>query len=393
MPTNHERPVIVEERRYREKFLIVPLAIVTSTRLSDSAMRLYQILVSFVWGDKNACFPSQDTLARMCGKGERCIRMLLSELRDVGLISWVVRGEHRPNLYTIKEIPEEFFDEYNATVNGSDSNTLHPETAVVAKKPSKNKERQNITALGRQNTSYELDELELDEKKNSLRENSSSEKKSFSLPDHEPEAAFTPYASVKRQRIKRPVKFEFLANDDPEDSSSSSDSILSGMPEAIAGLSTSNKRLQKLFKDYILQKKTWKTLEIDWLLAHEEFLPSVTAVTWPSYSATRKENGNIVPYGKITAALLSKLCGLYGYDTLVNILTFAVKNWSTLHTKYSWPIMPDIYTTVKNHKWLISMVENGKIDTPSGITALNQFTHLGNEDDLLTLMEKGFDNA
>lgn len=73
---------------------------ITSSSISDGAFRLYILLQSYCFGEKDTCFPSQNTLAAKLNKSVRTIQRYLKELIDAKLIQAKRRGSIS-NIYTI----------------------------------------------------------------------------------------------------------------------------------------------------------------------------------------------------------------------------------------------------------------------------------------------------
>lgn len=75
---------------------------ILEANISDGAMRLYMILSSYCYGDKYACFPSQNTLAAKLNKSVRTVQRYLGELIGKRLIIKKRRGS-TSNEYQIVE--------------------------------------------------------------------------------------------------------------------------------------------------------------------------------------------------------------------------------------------------------------------------------------------------
>lgn len=71
-----------------------------TSNLSNGAFRLYCLLQSMAYGDKDTCFPSQSYLGGKLNKSLRTIQRYLQELYDAKLIQKRRRGP-KSNVYTI----------------------------------------------------------------------------------------------------------------------------------------------------------------------------------------------------------------------------------------------------------------------------------------------------
>ena len=81
-------------------FTIIPNEVMNNKNLSHGAFKLYSVLASYCYGDKNTCYPSQATLAERMGVSVRTVRRYLQELIDAGLVQKKRRGSIS-NLYTL----------------------------------------------------------------------------------------------------------------------------------------------------------------------------------------------------------------------------------------------------------------------------------------------------
>lgn len=80
-------------------YTIIQNSDITSS-LSDGAFRLYCLLQSYCFGEKDYCYPSQNTLALKLHKSIRTIQRYIQELIQAKLIKKRRRGSIS-NLYTI----------------------------------------------------------------------------------------------------------------------------------------------------------------------------------------------------------------------------------------------------------------------------------------------------
>ncbi|MGL5478733.1 MAG: helix-turn-helix domain-containing protein [Clostridium sp.] len=81
-------------------YTIISNRIITETKISDGAYRLYSLLTSMCYGKKDNCYPSQEYLAKALNKSVRTIQRYLTELEECNLIKKQRRGSIS-NLYTI----------------------------------------------------------------------------------------------------------------------------------------------------------------------------------------------------------------------------------------------------------------------------------------------------
>ncbi|WP_035294137.1 helix-turn-helix domain-containing protein [Clostridium sp. KNHs214] len=73
---------------------------ILNTNIDGQALKLYCLLESYCYGDKNDCFPSQNTLAARMHKSIRTIQRYLKTLKDLGLVIIKRRGS-TSNLYIL----------------------------------------------------------------------------------------------------------------------------------------------------------------------------------------------------------------------------------------------------------------------------------------------------
>jgi hypothetical protein len=90
-----------------EGFTMIPNVVIRNPDLSDGAVRLYGLLLSYAWQD-GFCFPGQERLAGECGKGVKAIYRHTKELEAADLISVKHRPLHKgvnmTNVYTFKTL-------------------------------------------------------------------------------------------------------------------------------------------------------------------------------------------------------------------------------------------------------------------------------------------------
>lgn len=62
--------------------------------ISDGAFRLYCVLQSYCYGEKDICFPSQKTLGEKLRRSVRTVQRYIKELVDARLIEVIRRGSN-----------------------------------------------------------------------------------------------------------------------------------------------------------------------------------------------------------------------------------------------------------------------------------------------------------
>ena len=87
-------------------YTIIDNKLITDTDLSDGAYRLYNLMLSMFYGEKDTCFPSIAYLSQKLNKSVKTIGRNLKILKEKGLIISRRRGSIS-NLYTlVKKIME-----------------------------------------------------------------------------------------------------------------------------------------------------------------------------------------------------------------------------------------------------------------------------------------------
>ena len=69
--------------------------------MSDGAFRLYCVLQSYCFGEKDICFPSQKTLGEKLRRSVRTIQRYIKELVEAKLIQVIRRGANNNNYYKL----------------------------------------------------------------------------------------------------------------------------------------------------------------------------------------------------------------------------------------------------------------------------------------------------
>lgn len=106
-----------------ENYTILSNDDITNTNISAGAFRLYCLLLSYCYSNKNTCFPSQATLAEKLNKKSiRTIQRYLKELVSANLVKIKHRGSIS-NLYTLlkKQVTQKVNDAVNKARNAYNS--------------------------------------------------------------------------------------------------------------------------------------------------------------------------------------------------------------------------------------------------------------------------------
>ena len=101
---SEEADVVVVHRSptQRKGFAQIPHAVLTDSALSDGAVRLYGILLSYAFqGESFKC--GQAKMGSDIGKDDRTIRRLLKELHERGLVTPVRQGQRMVNIYILED--------------------------------------------------------------------------------------------------------------------------------------------------------------------------------------------------------------------------------------------------------------------------------------------------
>lgn len=86
--------------KHFEQFTILFDCDLFNTKLSDAALKLYQVFKWYYFKYGNACiFPSQDKLAKQMGKSVRQIQRTLEELITEGYLKTERQGKMQTNNY------------------------------------------------------------------------------------------------------------------------------------------------------------------------------------------------------------------------------------------------------------------------------------------------------
>ncbi len=98
-----KRSLIFRNPNLAHGFTQIPNVILKDATLSANAVRLYILLLSYAWQEKE-CFPGQDRLAADMGCNRTTINRNLSELKKRKLITWERRGLCKCNIYYIERL-------------------------------------------------------------------------------------------------------------------------------------------------------------------------------------------------------------------------------------------------------------------------------------------------
>ncbi len=114
MDNQDKRTLVFRNHNLRHGFTQMPNVVLRDATLSSNAIRLYVLLLSYAWQEKE-CFPGQQTLADVMGCTARTITNTLAELKKRKLITWERRGLCKVNIYYIERleggyIPKLFID-------------------------------------------------------------------------------------------------------------------------------------------------------------------------------------------------------------------------------------------------------------------------------------------
>ena len=114
MASHPEKTLAFRDPVQRGGFTQASNLILRDSSLSATAVRLYLLLLSYAWQEKE-CFPGQVRLATDMGCTKRTIINVLAELRRRRLITWQRRGLGKTSLYTIEPLnkgylPPQFVD-------------------------------------------------------------------------------------------------------------------------------------------------------------------------------------------------------------------------------------------------------------------------------------------
>ena len=98
-----KKTLVFRDENLRHGFSQVPNLILRDAALTDKAVRLYILLLSYAWRE-GQCFPGQDTLAQDMGCSPASVIRTLEELRERKLVTWKRRGQGKTSLYYIERL-------------------------------------------------------------------------------------------------------------------------------------------------------------------------------------------------------------------------------------------------------------------------------------------------
>ncbi len=91
----------VEKNKAPRFFAVLPRDIVHNPDLSNGAVRLYCLMMSYAWYRKD--MPSKEALAQRCGVSVTTLNRYLDELVEAGKVTVKHRGVGLTNLYYFNE--------------------------------------------------------------------------------------------------------------------------------------------------------------------------------------------------------------------------------------------------------------------------------------------------
>lgn len=121
----------------RKGFAQIPHAALIDPKLSDAAVRLYGILLSYAFqAESFKC--SQAKMAADAGKDDRTVRRCLKQLHDRGLVTPIRQGQRLVNIYILEDAYALYDSEQPRPKNlirnekGQDKNVLSPERTKMS---------------------------------------------------------------------------------------------------------------------------------------------------------------------------------------------------------------------------------------------------------------------
>lgn len=122
--------IVVENEMLRAGFAAVPYLVLRDTRLSVGARLSYAVLLMYAW-QEGSCFPGQKRMAVDLGITDRHLRRFLSELRDLGYISWRKAMPGGTNLYVLHDVKSKLKTKAKRTPASGRSGHRRPEHADI----------------------------------------------------------------------------------------------------------------------------------------------------------------------------------------------------------------------------------------------------------------------
>src|SRR3972149_7358767 len=95
--------VIVENEMLRAGFAALPYLVLRDLRLSIGARLAYAVLLMYAW-QEGSCFPGQERMAGDLGVSPRNLRRFLTELRNLGYVSWKKLMPGGTNTYYLHDV-------------------------------------------------------------------------------------------------------------------------------------------------------------------------------------------------------------------------------------------------------------------------------------------------
>ena len=106
--------IIIENEMLRAGFAAVPYLVLRDVRLSVGARLAYAVLLMYAW-QEGSCFPGQGRMADDLGLSQRSLRRFLTELRDLGYISWRKVLPGGTNTYVLHDVKSKLKSEAKRT--------------------------------------------------------------------------------------------------------------------------------------------------------------------------------------------------------------------------------------------------------------------------------------
>ena len=110
--------IVVENEMLRAGFAAFPYLVLRDVRLSVGGRLAYAILLMYAWQEKS-CFPGQQRMALDMGISSRHLRRYLTELRDLGYITWRKVMPWGTNTYVLHDVRSKLHAEPKRTRESS----------------------------------------------------------------------------------------------------------------------------------------------------------------------------------------------------------------------------------------------------------------------------------
>ena len=106
--------VIIENEMLRAGFAALPYLVLRDLRLSIGARLAYAVLLMYAW-QEGSCFPGQERMAGDLGVSPRNLRRFLTELRNLGYVSWKKLMPGGTNTYYLHDVKSKLKSEATRT--------------------------------------------------------------------------------------------------------------------------------------------------------------------------------------------------------------------------------------------------------------------------------------